>query len=33
MMSVMFVLTWVVSEARCSSRQSAAASSDPLEEW
>lgn len=28
-----FVLTWVMSEARCSSRQSAAASSDPVEEW
>lgn len=33
MMSAIFVLTWVMSEARCSSRQSAAASSDPVEEW
>lgn len=31
-MSVMFIPTWVMSEARCSSRQSAAASSDSVEE-
>lgn len=33
MMSVTFIPTWVMSEARCSFRQSAAASSNSVEEW